>query len=63
MNAATDPVQLEIELPLDPVQLARLTSPERGAVYRRLRLHPVQIAAAEDAARLAIARKLRRAAQ
>lgn len=57
------PEQLEIAIPLDPVQLARLTSPERGALYRRLGLHPVQIVAAEDAARLAIARKLRRADQ
>jgi hypothetical protein len=62
MNAATDPVQLEFELPLDPVQLARLTSPERGALYRRLGLDPVQIEAAEAATRLAIARELRRRA-
>ena len=50
-----------VELPLDPVQLARLTTPERGALYRRLGLHPVQIEAAEAATRLAVARELRRA--
>ena len=63
MSAAPDyPVhadQAEIELPLDPVQLARLTAPERGAVYRRLDLDRLQIDAAETAARSAIARRLR----
>ena len=50
-----------VELPLDPVQLARMTSPERGALYRRLGLHPVQIEAAEAATRLVLARMFRRA--
>jgi hypothetical protein len=54
-----DPEGIEIELPLDPVQLARLIAPERGAVYRRLGLHPVQIEAAEAAARLVIGRDCR----
>jgi hypothetical protein len=66
MNAATDPVpesrrrdQLEIELPLDPFQLARLIAPERGALYQRLGLHPLQIEAPEAATRLVMARNLR----
>ena len=44
----------------DPVELARLTSPERGAHYRRLGLDPLQIEAAEAATRIVIAREARR---
>jgi hypothetical protein len=53
--SVTDPVQLELELPLDPVQLSRLTTPERGSIYREAGLDPLQIAAAEEAVRLVLA--------
>ena len=46
--------QLELKLPLDPVQLAPLTSPERGAIYREAGLDPLQIDAIEQAVRLVL---------
>lgn len=47
-------VQLRADplLPIDPVDVAKLSTPARGDVYRALDLHPVQIAAIEDAVRL-----------
>ena len=59
-------VQLRVaaELPLDPVELAarRLSTPERGRLYRELGLCPLQIAAVEEAVRLVRAREYGRRA-
>jgi hypothetical protein len=53
MSAA---VQLSFEADgLDPHELAKLPTPDRGAVYRELQLHPLQVAAAEEAVRAVIA--------
>ena len=38
-------------LPLDPVVLSKLSSPERGQRYAAANLDPLQIAAAEEAIR------------
>jgi hypothetical protein len=48
-------------LPLDPVELAKLTSPERGRIYDQLGLHALERAAAEEAVRAVIAGNYRRA--
>lgn len=58
MNAAG---QTAFEIPLDPVQLAQLSAPERGKVYRRAGLDRLQIAASEDAVRLVLRREYGRA--
>jgi hypothetical protein len=42
-------------LPLEPGELATLSTPERGAIYRALDLHPLEIAAAEEACRAVVA--------
>jgi hypothetical protein len=52
----TTGVQLRlVGLPIDPEATAKLSAPERDALYRQLGLHAVQIAAAEEAVRLALA--------
>jgi hypothetical protein len=57
-------VQLPLDgLPLNPAEVAQLSSPERGALYRDLELSTLQIAAIEEAVRRVIAGTyLRRAA-
>ena len=45
------------DLPLNPREVALLTTPERGRLYAELGLHPVQIEAAEAAVRRVIARR------
>ena len=40
MNAATDPVQLEFEFPLDPVQLAKLDEPRARPLVSRTPTRP-----------------------
>ncbi len=49
-------------LPLDPAELAELSAPERGAIYKALSLGALQIASAEDAVRLVIRRRSARPA-
>ncbi|MEK6327487.1 MAG: hypothetical protein AABM66_08200 [Actinomycetota bacterium] len=51
------------ELPVDPAELAKLTAPERGRIYRKLELHPLQIASAEEAVTAVIRGRYRRAAR
>ena len=50
------------QLPVDPVALAELTAPERGAIYHDLGLHALQRASAEDAVRARISYCYRKAA-
>ena len=40
---------MKARLPLDPQALAKLTTPERGEIYKTLGLDRLQIASAEDA--------------
>jgi hypothetical protein len=52
-------VQLRIgaELPIDPESAAKLTTPERGALYNELELDFEQRQAVETAVRLVIAKR------
>jgi hypothetical protein len=50
------------QLPVDPVELAELTAPERGVIYDTLGLHALQRAAAEEATRAVLRGRYRRAA-
>lgn len=53
MSAAAAPaVQLSFEVEgLDPHELARLETPDRGQLFAALELNPLQIACAEEAVR------------
>ena len=50
-------------LPLDPIEVSKLLTHERGALYRQLDLDAIQIAAAEEAVRAVIAGDYRRPAR
>jgi hypothetical protein len=52
-------VQLRADavLPIDPEAAAKLSTPERGELYRQLGLDALQIAAAEEAVRAVIAKR------
>lgn len=56
MATVSATVQLRLDgLPLDPIEVAQLTSPDRGKLYRDLRLCPLQIVAIEEAVRRVVA--------
>lgn len=46
-------------LPLDPHELAQLSTPDRGRLYAELGLDNFQISAAEEATRAVVRRKYR----
>lgn len=50
----------DAQLPLDPAELAQLSAPERGLLYRQLGLCVLQRAAAEEAVRAVLAGQYRR---
>ena len=61
MNSA---VQLTFDgLPLDPIEVSKLLSYQRAALYRELDLDRFQIAAAEEAVRLLVAGRYRKVAK